>query len=96
MVAAGREVLLCDVGGEVFAVQDECTHEGFPLSHGTLQGETVICLLHGARFDVRTGEVLALPACRRLRTYPVRIDGGDVWVAIPGNGSPEQDRGFAG
>lgn len=86
---AGEEVLLCDVEGELFAVRDECTHESFPLSHGTLKGGTLTCRLHGARFDVRTGEVLALPAYERLRTYPVKVEGNDVWVAIPAANAPE-------
>lgn len=77
----GIEILLCNVGGELFAVHDECTHECFPLSEGTLEGHTVACRLHGARFDVRNGEVLALPAYAPLRTYEVRIEGDDILIA---------------
>jgi len=78
----GEPVLLCNVGGELFAVHDECTHECFPLSEGTLDGHCVTCLLHGARFDVRSGEVLALPAYGAVKTYRVKIEGDDVLVAI--------------
>ena len=77
----GDEVLLCNVGGEFYAVHDECTHECFPLSEGTLEGHAVTCLLHGARFDVRTGEVLALPAYGPVRKYEVRVVGDDVLIA---------------
>jgi nitrite reductase/ring-hydroxylating ferredoxin subunit len=78
----GLQVALCNVGGEFFAVHDECTHESFPLSEGTLEGDALVCLLHGARFDVRTGEVLALPAYEALRTYEVAVEGEDVLVAV--------------
>jgi nitrite reductase/ring-hydroxylating ferredoxin subunit len=77
----GEQVLLCNVDGEIFAVHDECTHECFPLSDGTLQGSTVICMLHGARFDVRTGEVLALPAYEPVKTYRVVVEGDDILIA---------------
>ncbi len=80
--ADGVDVLLCNVGGELYAVQDECTHECFPLSEGTLDGHAVICMLHGARFDVRSGEVLALPAYGPVTTYEVEINGEDVLVAV--------------
>ena len=77
----GDQVLLCNLGGEFCAVHDECTHECFPLSEGTLDGDAVTCLLHGARFSLKTGEVLALPALEPLKTYEVRIDGEDVLIA---------------
>ncbi len=78
----GEAILVCNVGGEFFAVHDECTHECFPLSEGTLDGHCVTCLLHGARFDVRSGEVLALPAYGAVKTYQVKVEGDDVLVAI--------------
>jgi 3-phenylpropionate/trans-cinnamate dioxygenase ferredoxin subunit len=77
----GVQVLVCNVGGEFHAVHDECTHECFPLSEGTLEGHALICMLHGARFDVRSGEVLALPAYEPLRTYDVQVNGEDILVA---------------
>ncbi len=80
--ADGEAVLLCNVGGEFFAVHDECTHECFPLSEGTLEGHCLTCLLHGGRFDVRTGEVLALPAYGPVKTYVVKVEGDDVFVAV--------------
>jgi nitrite reductase/ring-hydroxylating ferredoxin subunit len=77
----GEQVLLCNVDGEFCAVQDECTHECFPLSEGTLEGDAVVCTLHGARFALKTGEVLAPPALVPVRTYEVRVEGEDVLVA---------------
>jgi len=79
---SGAPVLLCNVAGEFFAVHDECTHESFPLSEGTLDGHCVICLLHGARFDVRNGKVVALPAYGPLKSYEVRVEGDDILVAV--------------
>lgn len=78
----GVDVLLCNVDGEFYAVHDECTHECFPLSEGTLDGHAVVCMLHGARFDVRNGEVLALPAYGPVTTYAVKKNGEDVLVAV--------------
>ncbi len=78
----GVDVLLCNVDGELYAVRDECTHECFPLSEGTLDGHTVICMLHGARFDVRDGEVLALPAYGPVATYEIEKNGEDILVAV--------------
>jgi nitrite reductase/ring-hydroxylating ferredoxin subunit len=78
----GVPVLLSNVDGEFYAVHDECTHENFPLSEGTLDGHCVICLLHGARFDVRSGEVLALPAYGPAKTYAVRVEGDEILVAV--------------
>jgi nitrite reductase/ring-hydroxylating ferredoxin subunit len=78
----GEAVVLCNVAGEFFAVHDECTHENFPLSEGTLEGGVLCCLLHGARFDVKTGEVLALPAYGPVKTYEVQVEGEDIFVAV--------------
>jgi nitrite reductase/ring-hydroxylating ferredoxin subunit len=77
----GEQVLLCNVGGEFYAVHDECTHECFPLSEGTLEGNAVVCALHGARFSLETGEVLAPPALVPVKKYAVRVEGEDVLVA---------------
>ena len=74
--------MVCNVDGEYYAVHDECTHECFPLSEGSLDGHTVTCMLHGASFDVRTGDVLAPPAYESLRLYRVRVDGEDIYIAI--------------
>jgi 3-phenylpropionate/trans-cinnamate dioxygenase ferredoxin subunit len=80
--AEGVDVLLCNVNGDVHAVHDECTHECFPLSEGTLDGHRLTCMLHGAQFDVRTGDVLALPAYGPVATYEVQRNGEDILVAV--------------
>jgi 3-phenylpropionate/trans-cinnamate dioxygenase ferredoxin subunit len=75
-----RPLCLCRVGGEVFAISDTCTHREFSLSKGTVTGYAIQCPEHGARFDLRTGKVLRLPAVRPVRTYPVRVVDGAVQV----------------
>ena len=78
----GVPVALFNVGGQFYATSDICTHEEASLSEGELEGDCVECPLHGARFNVRTGEVKSLPAVVKLRTYPVRVVGDTVEVAI--------------
>ena len=74
------ELLLCNVDGTIYAIEDVCTHDGGPLDQGTLEGETVVCPRHGATFDVRTGDALTLPAVLPLMTFPVTVEGSDVYV----------------
>lgn len=78
-----RRILLANVGGRFYAVDDTCTHEDASLSSGALRGEWVKCPLHGSRFNVRTGEVVEEPASERLATYPVRIEADEVWIGTP-------------
>lgn len=80
----GRRILLANVEGSVFAVDDTCTHEEASLSTGVLKGELVKCPLHNSRFNVRTGEALEEPAEENLRIYPVRVEGGCILVGVPG------------
>ena len=69
--------------GEVYAMRDVCSHEEVPLSEGEVYDYTVECWLHGSCFDVRTGKPTGPPATEPVPTYPVRIDGDDVYVALP-------------
>ena len=80
VVVDGIEVLLCKCGGAISAIEDVCPHDGAPLDQGELEGCRIVCPRHGAQFDVRTGEVLALPAVMPLPTYRVRIEGDDIFV----------------
>ena len=81
VVYDGIEVLLCKCNGEIFAVEDVCTHDGAPLDQGRLLGGCRIeCPRHGAVFDVRTGEALKLPAVIPLPTFRVRVEGDDVFL----------------
>lgn len=79
----GRSLCLVKVGGVVFACQDRCTHAEFPMSEGEMVDDYVIeCALHGARFDIRTGAVLELPATEDLPVFPVRVEDGKVLVQL--------------
>lgn len=78
----GRYVAVCNVDGEFFAVDDVCTHDDGPLGSGFLEGYAIECPRHGARFDVRSGVVLQMPAAYGIRTYPTRITGEDVQVQL--------------
>lgn len=78
----GVEVLLCNVDGTFYAVEDVCTHDGGPLDQSRLEGTVVECPRHGARFDVTTGAVLALPAVIPLPTYTVRVEGDDLYIDV--------------
>lgn len=80
VAAGGRSIALCNLGGSFYAVDNLCTHDNGPLGEGTLYDGTVECPRHGARFDVQTGAVKALPAVRPVRTYPVQVEGEEVSV----------------
>ena len=74
------EVLLANVDGNYYAISDTCTHVGGTLSDGELDGEQVQCPLHGAIFNVVTGEVLNPPAREGVQAHEVRISGNDILV----------------
>jgi len=69
--------------GEIYAMHDVCSHEEVALSEGEIYNHTVECWLHGSCFDVRSGKPTGPPATEPVATYPVRIDGDDVYVALP-------------
>jgi len=75
-----RRIALYRLDGKVHALDDVCTHALALLSQGFIEGGAVECPLHGARFDIATGRCLAPPATVDLRTYEVRIEGGEVFV----------------
>ena len=82
---AGRLILLASVSGDIYAMDDDCTHISGPLDRGELEGYVLTCPIHLARFDVRDGGVLRGPARDPLPTYPVRVEGDQVLVALPGD-----------
>lgn len=81
----GRAILVFRIGDDVYAVEDVCTHDGQPLTEGALVAGAVECPRHGARFDVRTGKALCMPAVEPVRVYNVRIAGDDIEVETPGS-----------
>ena len=72
----------CD--GELFAIEDRCTHDDGPLALGDWDAASCIisCPRHGARFDLRSGKALSLPAYLPAKTFPVRVEGGAVIVEV--------------
>lgn len=78
----GKSICVARVGEEVFAIADTCTHSDASLSEGDVTGFKIECWLHGAEFDLRTGEALTLPANISLETYAVSVDGNAVTVKI--------------
>lgn len=78
----GERVALFNVDGKFYALKDMCTHDGGVLTGGTLQGYVIECPRHGARFDVRTGAVVRLPAYVEVQTYPVSVENDTVFVIL--------------
>jgi len=76
----GQAVAVFLIDGAYYAIDDVCTHDGGPLAEGTLEGAVIECPRHGARFDVRTGAVLAMPATTPVPTYAVKVDGDQIRV----------------
>lgn len=75
-------ILVCNVDGEFFAVENECSHAAVPLDEGTLRGCELECDFHGAVFDVRSGEALAMPATLPLRRFPVERRDQAILIRI--------------
>lgn len=97
IVSGGREIALANRDGEYFALDNSCTHAGGPLAHNRLSPDcTVECSWHNSVFDLRTGAVVAGPARKPAKTYPVQVSEGRVWIlvgtgrpAVPNGPSPE-------
>lgn len=78
----GTPIVVARSEGEVFALYDECSHAQVALSEGEVYDGTVECWLHGSCFDLHSGKPTALPATKPVATYPVKIDDGDIFVAL--------------
>lgn len=77
-----KEVALFRLEDGIFATENSCSHEYSELSEGMIMGGDVYCPKHGSRFDIRTGAVKDLPATRPVKTYPVKVEEGVVYVRI--------------
>jgi 3-phenylpropionate/trans-cinnamate dioxygenase ferredoxin subunit len=78
--ADGVKVVLAQVDGTVCALKDRCSHADFPLSDGELEGSTLKCQHHGAKFDMCSGRVLQLPAVRPVERFEVRVEDDQVYL----------------
>ncbi len=79
---SGKSICVVKVGQEVFAIDDTCSHSDASLSEGDVQKFEIECWLHGAAFDVRTGEAVSMPATQSVKTYAVRVDGDSATIDI--------------
>jgi naphthalene 1,2-dioxygenase system ferredoxin subunit len=82
ITAGGRDVALYTVGEQVFATDNLCTHGNARLCDGFLEGHEIECPLHQGKFDVRDGQPTCEPVTEALRTYPVKIEAGRVWLQM--------------
>lgn len=78
----GRDIALYSVEGEVFATDNICTHGHARLCEGFLEGHEIECPLHQGKFDVRTGQPTCAPVTEAIRAYPVKIEGGRVFLSL--------------
>ena len=78
----GKQIALFNVDGKFFALDNMCTHEEASLAEGEICGHEVTCPLHGAKFDIRSGEVLGPPAYDDVASYAVRVSGSDIEVDV--------------
>lgn len=85
---AGQEIAIYRYQDKFYATSDKCTHGDAYLSEGVVVGEVIECPLHQGRFCMKTGKALSAPAVRAIATYPVKIEGGKVFIKL-GAGSPK-------
>lgn len=77
---AGRALLLCNAEGDLFCVDEMCSHEDYSLYFGCIKGKSIKCSLHGSYFSLEDGRPLNEPADCPIRSYPVKVEDGRVWV----------------
>jgi len=76
----GTDVVVFNIAGQFYAIEDVCTHDGAEIASGELDGDEIICPRHGARFCVRTGAVKSAPAYEDIACFPVRVEDGMIQV----------------
>lgn len=78
-----KQLVLFKIDGEYFAIDDICSHDNGPLGEGELEDHNIVCPRHGARFDIRTGQAVSLPAVVDICAYPVRVKGEMIEIGFP-------------
>lgn len=73
-------IAVFNIEGELYAIEDQCTHDALEMASGELDGHELICPWHGARFDLRTGAALCAPAYEPVATFPVKEEHGAIWT----------------
>lgn len=82
LTADGQRMVVCHVDKSFYAVADLCSHDNGPLGEGELTDHQIECPRHGARFDIKTGKAMCLPAVKPIPAYSVEVRGEDVWVLL--------------
>jgi len=84
-----KEILVANVDGNFFAMDNRCSHMGGKLSEGTLDGDIVVCPRHGSRFNIKNGEAVQGPkilvirlSIKKLNTYPIKIQENDIMIDV--------------
>jgi nitrite reductase/ring-hydroxylating ferredoxin subunit len=80
--AGGQEISIFKLDDDYYAIENTCPHAGGPLAEGEVEDGVVTCPWHGSRFNIKTGTLLAPPATRGVKSFPVRITGSDVEIEI--------------
>jgi len=76
-------IVIFNIDSQYYALEDVCSHDNGTVGDGDLEGLEVICPRHGARFDVKTGQVLCMPAVKDIHSYPVRVTENIIEVGLP-------------
>jgi nitrite reductase/ring-hydroxylating ferredoxin subunit len=83
ITADGKEILVVNIDGNYYAINDTCTHAGASLSEGALEGSIMTCGWHGAKFDCKTGKLVSFPAkIKDLNSYKVTVESGNVFLEV--------------
>lgn len=77
-----KEIALFRLEDGIYATENSCSHEYSPLVEGMIVGGDVYCPKHGSRFEIRTGKVKDFPATRPVKTYPVKVEDGMIYVKV--------------
>ena len=78
-----KQLVVFRKNNQIYAIDDICSHDDGPLGEGELEGYKIVCPRHGARFDIRTGKAVSLPAVVDICSYPARIRGGKIEIGFP-------------
>ena len=81
-IIEGRDIILVKHDGQIYALDDLCTHDGGSLSDGSIKNNDLVCPRHGARFDIKTGAPTGMPAVAGITTYEIKIENDQIYVAI--------------
>ena len=79
----GEPIVIINLQGKYYAIADVCSHDDGPVGEGLIEGYEIICPRHGARFDIRNGKALALPAFVDIPAYHVRVVGDQIEIGLP-------------